>query len=118
MLPLANYGGPSSSLLPAPNSPAINTGDTALTTGLDQRGFQRFTGAQADIGAVETNYSLAATAGTPQSAAINNAFTIPLAATVTESGIPVSGVTVTFTAPGAGASGVFGPPQQLPPRLA
>ena len=41
LLPLANYGGPTPSLLPAPNSPVINVGDTALVTGLDQRSFAR-----------------------------------------------------------------------------
>jgi 6-phosphogluconolactonase (cycloisomerase 2 family) len=46
--------------------------------------------------------------GTPQSAAINTAFTSPLSATVTDSdGNPISGVTVTFTAPSSGASGSF-----------
>jgi hypothetical protein len=44
---------------------------------------------------------------TPQSAAITTAFTTPLAVTVTSGGSPASGVTVTFTAPASGASGVF-----------
>jgi len=52
--------------------------------------------------------SLTATAGTPQSASINTAFAVQLQATVKDSfGNPVSGVTVTFTAPGGGASGTF-----------
>jgi hypothetical protein len=53
--------------------------------------------------------SMAANAGTtPQSAAINTAFANPLAVTVTDAGgNPVSGVNVTFTAPGSGASGKF-----------
>ena len=46
-----------------------------------------------------------ATAGTPQSATINTAFTNTLQATVTDSlGNPVSGITVDFAAPGTGAS--------------
>ena len=51
-----------------------------------------------------------ATAGsTPQSATISTAFANPLAVTVKDAGNnPVPGVNVTFTAPGAGASGVFG----------
>ncbi len=53
--------------------------------------------------------SMTANAGTtPQSTKINTAFT-PLGVTVKDAGSnPVSGVNVTFTAPGTGASGVFG----------
>ena len=55
-----------------------------------------------------TASSVAATAGTPQNATVNTAFAIQLQATVTDSGNnPVSGVTVTFAAPGSGASGTF-----------
>jgi uncharacterized protein YejL (UPF0352 family) len=53
--------------------------------------------------------SIAATAGTPQSATINTAFTTALQATVKDAGgNRVSGATVTFTAPASGASGKFG----------
>lgn len=50
-----------------------------------------------------------ATSGTPQSADVDTAFTDPLVANVTdEFGNPVSGASVTFTAPGAGVpSGLF-----------
>ncbi|OLC92743.1 MAG: hypothetical protein AUH86_18145 [Acidobacteria bacterium 13_1_40CM_4_58_4] len=52
--------------------------------------------------------SIAATAGTPQSATVNTAFATQLQATVTDSlNNPVSGVTLTFTAPTSGASGTF-----------
>jgi hypothetical protein len=53
--------------------------------------------------------SMTANAGTtPQSATINTAFANALAVTVKDiSNAPVSGVNVTFTAPGAGASGLF-----------
>jgi len=52
--------------------------------------------------------SITATAGTPQSTGINTAFAIQLQATVKDpSNNPVSGVTVTFTAPTNGASGSF-----------
>ena len=45
---------------------------------------------------------------TPQSTAVSTAFTNALAVTVKEAGnSPVSGVNVTFTAPGSGASGLF-----------
>jgi hypothetical protein len=53
--------------------------------------------------------SIIATAGTPQSAKVNTAFGIALQATVKDAGNnPVNGVTVTFAAPGSGASGTFG----------
>lgn len=52
--------------------------------------------------------SLTATGGTAQSATVNTAFA-PLQATVRDSGSnPVAGVAVTFTAPGGGASALFG----------
>ncbi len=52
--------------------------------------------------------TITATSGTPQSTAINSAFGAPLVATVLDSfSNPVSGANVTFTAPGAGASGKF-----------
>ena len=52
--------------------------------------------------------SIAATGGTPQSATIGSTFTTALSATVKDaSNNPVSGVVVTFAAPGTGASGTF-----------
>src|SRR5260221_14425206 len=53
--------------------------------------------------------SITATAGTPQSAAVNTAFAIALQAIVRDAlSNPIPGVSVTFTAPGSGASGTFG----------
>jgi uncharacterized repeat protein (TIGR01451 family) len=58
--------------------------------------------------AVATPNAIAATAGTPQSANINTAFATLLQATVTDAGsAPIEGIGVTFTAPAAGASGLF-----------
>jgi hypothetical protein len=52
--------------------------------------------------------TVTATSGTPQSATVSTAFGAPLVVTVLDSGSnPVSGVTVTFTAPSSGASGTF-----------
>ena len=53
--------------------------------------------------------TMTANAGTtPQSAAVNTAFAHPLAVTVDDAASnPMSGVSVTFTSPGSGASGVF-----------
>ena len=50
---------------------------------------------------------IAATSGSPQSAAVNTPFAAPLVVTVTMGGAPVSGAFVTFTAPSTGASGTF-----------
>ena len=55
-----------------------------------------------------TPATIAATGGTPQSAAVTKPFAQPLGATVKDSGgSPVSGVLVTFNAPASGASGTF-----------
>jgi Asp/Glu/hydantoin racemase len=52
--------------------------------------------------------SITATSGSGQSAQIGQAFANPLVATVKDaSGNPVSGASVTFSAPGSGASGTF-----------
>jgi hypothetical protein len=107
LLPLANYGGPTSALLPAPTSPVINAGNPTPAATLDQRSFTRLVGTAADIGAIETNYVLTATGGGAQFAIINTAFGSPLQATVTESGNDFAGATVTFAPPGSGASGSF-----------
>jgi hypothetical protein len=113
--PLADNGGPTKTHSLQPTSPAIDKGNRfGLTT--DQRGLSRPVenatpnasgGDGSDIGAVEVNYAISATAGTPQSATINSAFATALKATVTESGNPQNGVSVTFTAPDSGASGAF-----------
>jgi len=51
--------------------------------------------------------TMVAQSGTPQSAAGDTAFGLPLVAQVTTGGTPTSGVSVTFTAPSTGASGTF-----------
>ena len=68
---------------------------------LRQRHGQRFDGDRT-IGDQPYRY-----AGSGQSAAINTAFATALQATLTGSSGPISGATVTFTAPGSGASGTF-----------
>lgn len=121
--PLADNGGSTQTMLPLIGSPAINAGDpinlppdtfdldgdlnTTEPLPVDQRGFTRVVNTNFDIGAAETNYSIAATAGTPQSAVISSAFATQLQATVKESNIVLSGISVTFTAPATGASGTF-----------
>jgi hypothetical protein len=52
--------------------------------------------------------TITATSGGGQSATVGSAFAAPLVATVTDqNGNPVSGVSVTFTAPASGAGGTF-----------
>jgi beta-lactamase superfamily II metal-dependent hydrolase len=74
--------------------------------------------ASASGGALTANFALtnlavppaavAAVAGTPQSATVNTAFSTALQAKVTDAGNnPLSGISVTFTAPASGASGSF-----------
>jgi CSLREA domain-containing protein len=123
---LANNGGPTQTMVLLPGSPAINAGSnanlpttdpfdldgdsiTAEPLPVDQRGvgFNRIINTTVDIGAVEVNYAISTTAGSGQSAQINSAFATALKATVTESGNPVSGIPVTFTAPASGPSGTF-----------
>src|SRR5437016_5521016 len=58
-------------------------------------------------GPFELSQNGAGDAAVEQSAGINASFGTQLQATVTESGNPVSGATVTFTAPGSGPSGTF-----------
>ncbi len=109
LLPLGEYGGPTPTMLPLPNSAAINTGDAGLTAAqTDQRGSSRNVGGRPDIGAVEANYTIAASSGTPQASQINKPFALPRQCTVNENGKPVTGVAVIFIAPTvAGASGTF-----------
>jgi hypothetical protein len=56
----------------------------------------------------QTSPSISATTGTPQSAPVNTVFATALQVTVKDTGNnPLSGVTVTFTAPATGASAAF-----------
>ena len=113
---LANNGGPTQTMLPGGNSPALGAGNPAgfLSTDTDQRGtgFLRLRNGVVDIGAVQLQgVALSATQGTPQSAGVGATFGTALAATATESCAActsmVPGVTVTFMAPGSGPSGTF-----------
>ena len=116
--PISANGGINQTHALLPGSIAIEAGNNAYVVAppfdnvspiTDERGagFPRQVGAAVDIGSFEANYAITATAGTGQSTIVGSAFVTNLAATVTESGNPVSGVSVTFTAPGSGASGTF-----------
>jgi CSLREA domain-containing protein len=127
---IANYGGPTQTLALLPGSPAIDAGDNCVTQAAhcgdanitqlsnDQRGagFNRSVDgngdgtATVDIGAFESRggFTISATSGTPQSAAINTNFSAPLVATLRSAfGEPVAGGVVTFTAPASGPRGTF-----------
>ena len=62
------------------------------------------------LGATSVSYSVTATGGTAQSAPVGSPFTAPLQVTVLNNGIPLSGATVTFTAPNSGASATLSSP--------
>lgn len=100
----------------------INTGTGTSTAASDSLGdldinyadgtheivFNALSGGLTGTSPTGTPASITATGGTPQSAAVNTAFASPLVATVEDaSGNPLSGDTVTFTAPSTGQSGTF-----------
>ena len=94
-------------------SPAIDAGNPATCTAVDQRSLPRPQGAACDIGAYEyTTPSAPAVMslvdGSNQAAAPNLPFDKPLSVSVVDSqGTPVSGKDVLFTAPGSGPSLAF-----------
>jgi hypothetical protein len=51
---LGNYGGPTPTMPPLPNSPALGAGNPAGAPATDQRGFARVVGGKTDVGAVQT----------------------------------------------------------------
>jgi CSLREA domain-containing protein len=107
---LASNGGPTQTHAITQTSPAFNTGANPQGLANDQRGsgFPRVVGAAADIGAFEFGQvpaSIVVAGGGTQSTPINTAFAVPLQVTVLDAGsAPVAGITVTFAAPGSGAS--------------
>ena len=107
LLPLGYYSGVLPVLLPRSNSRAINAGDSTITAGLDQRSQARVIGRRMDIGAVEANYIVGTSSGTPQTSPVSSLFPLPMQALIVESGIPVAGDSLFFQAPVTGASGTF-----------
>jgi len=51
--PLGDHGGPTPTMLPFVNSPAVDAGDNAVSIAIDQRGFVRPANGIVDLGAVE-----------------------------------------------------------------
>ncbi|MGD0548680.1 MAG: Ig-like domain repeat protein [Terracidiphilus sp.] len=109
LAPLANYGGSTQTMLPLPGSPAICTGlasnDTVNHITTDQRGFgfssSYCSSGHVDAGAVQTNYALSFTTDPGASQVAGVPFTAGV--TLTESGSPMSGVTIPLTLNGGGA---------------
>lgn len=108
---LGNYGGSTPTLALLPGSAAIDAGNDAIcaaapVSNLDQRGIARLQGAHCDSGAFESReFTLTISGGNHQTTHTNTAFPNPLALDVTsESGDPINGGKVTFTAPASGAS--------------
>jgi len=105
----------------SPDNPALDAGNPAASDGIDnhcaltdQRNLSRPQGGRCDIGAYEYPTSVGSAsniypvAGFHQSIVLGGAFPQNLSAFVADSqGNPVSGITVTFTAPTSGASGSF-----------
>jgi hypothetical protein len=101
------------------DSPAIDTGSNSTCYGTtDQRGIPRYDGNSdstitCDIGAFEyippgSATTITIVSGNNQHGAPNQNFALPFRVAAVDSvGNPVSGIDVTFTAPSAGASGMF-----------
>jgi len=111
--PLRDNGGLTLTHALLGGSPAINAGNSATCLSVDQRGIGRPQGTLCDIGAIEYQpgnipESISVLQGSSQVVGLNAVVQQNLAAVVTDvSGAGVPGVTVTFTAPLTGASGVF-----------
>ena len=113
---LQHNGGPShlQTHLPLPGSKAIDRGNnSSVVSSKDQRGATRVLDGDnnestvVDIGAVETDYRLAITAGQTQSQTLALAFPTKLTVSFTEFNVGQSDFDVIFTAPSSGASGDF-----------
>lgn len=111
--PIGDYGGPTWSVPLLPGSPIIDAGTTTGgdVPSADQRGVAHV-GAP-DVGAYETQgFQIAISGGDNQQTEVDRGFAQPLEVTVTPlgAGDAVAGGQVTFSAPGSGASAVFGTP--------
>lgn len=104
--PLANYGGPTSTLALLPGSPAIDAGSTALAPTQDARGISRV--GAADIGAFESRgFTLAATSGSGQTVNVGATFAAVTATVTSAYSEPVQNGLVTFSDPSSGPSATF-----------
>ena len=105
---LGDYGGATQTFALVPNSPAIDAGNNASAPETDQRGLARIVNGTIDIGSFESRGFTFTTTGTPQSTTVNQAFSTPLAVTVSSiDNTPVNGGSITFTAPSSTATAAF-----------
>jgi 5-hydroxyisourate hydrolase-like protein (transthyretin family) len=87
------------------NGDSVWYGDGVAAKDLANLPLRKFTSLHATVDVHYPAGAVAATAGTPQTAVVNQSFSTPLTVQVTDIyGDPVSGVSVNFTAPAAGAS--------------
>ena len=98
LAPLANFGGPTQTMIPQPGSPAICAGTSANATGLagDQRGFTfdpNCPSGAVDSGAVQSNYALTFSTEPPANVAVGKAISPAAVVQLTESGAPASAAT-------------------------
>ena len=106
-LTLTNGVGTVTAILKTAGNQAITATDTVNAS---------ITGTSSVTVSAGTPAQLIANAGTPQSAYVNTAFSTPLTMTVTDAyGNPVSGQTVTYTAPASGASAALSSPASTNP---
>ena len=88
---------------------AGTAGQSLTVTWVMTSGTGNVTLSAAALAGASVDPSIVASGGTPQSTAISTAFATALQATVKDSGgNPVSGASVTFTAPASGATATFG----------
>lgn len=99
---VGDYGGPTQTIPLLPGSPAIDAGNSTITT--DQRGLGRLSAP--DIGAFESHGFTITTSGSGQSADINTKFANPLIVSISANNPvePVDGGVIVFTPPSSGAS--------------
>ena len=112
---LADYGGSTKTHALIPGSIAINAANPANNTS-DQRGIT-VQGGRRDIGAYESVGFALLSSNTPQSTTVGTAFANPLNVNLIETAfnkpLPVAGITISFTSPGALSPGAVLPPIAL-----
>jgi hypothetical protein len=110
LAPLGAYGGPTETIALLPGSPALRAGEAVPPITTDQRGAP-LDRPVPDIGAFQSQgFTLTPVPGsTPQATLVGTAFANPLAVMVTakNSGEPISGGVIAFTAPSQGASAIL-----------
>lgn len=106
LAPLANYGGPTTTMLPLPASPAICAASSGLVPAgftMDQRGDPNSTTYNStkcyDLGAVQTSYALSFTSDPPPTGTVPATAMSPTpVVTVTESGTALTAGSVSLSA--------------------